>query len=261
LGLKIKDYTFVKVIGEGNYGRVYEVFNEKTQESAAAKAAPKELFKRTPKLMELMRTEIRVLKECKNENVVRYVDNFMSEKSVVIVMELCDGGELQQYLDDKGRLTENEATTFLKQIINGFKGLHEIDAMHRDFKAANVLLHQNVCKIADLGFAKQVKEGGMTTTLLGTGLTMAPEVHQEKSYGRKADIWSVGIVFYQLIYGDYPFKGQTDPEIYKNIMKNPPNFDKVNISDKARDFIQRCLTIDPKARISWKEVYSHPLII
>lgn len=133
--------------------------------------------------------------------------------------------------------------------------------MHRDFKAANVLLHQNVCKIADLGFAKQVKEEGMTTTILGTGLTMAPEVHQEKSYGRKADIWSVGIVFYQLIYGEYPFKGFSDQEIYKNIKKNPPNFDKVNISDKARDFIQRCLTIDPKARISWKEVYSHPLII
>ena len=86
MGLKIKDYTFVKVIGEGNYGRVYEVFNEKTRESSAAKAAPKELFKRTPKLMELMKTEIRVLKECKNENVVRYVDNFMSEKSIVIVM-------------------------------------------------------------------------------------------------------------------------------------------------------------------------------
>lgn len=95
MGLKIKDYTFVKVIGEGNYGKVYEVFNEKAQESAAAKVAPKELFKRTPKLMELMKTEIRVLKECKNENVVRYVDNFMSEKSIVIVMELCDGGELQ----------------------------------------------------------------------------------------------------------------------------------------------------------------------
>lgn len=251
----------MKVIGEGNYGRVYEVFNEKRQESAAAKAAPKELFKRTPKLMELMKTEIRVLKECKNENVVRYVDNFMSEKSIIIVMELCDGGELQQYLEGKGRLTENEATTFLKQIINGFKGLHEIDAMHRDFKAANVLLHQHVCKIADLGFAKQVKEEGMTTTILGTGLTMAPEVHQEKSYGRKADIWSIGIVFYQLIYGEYPFKGFSDFEIYKNILKNPPNFDKVNISDKAKDFIERCLIIDPKARISWKEVYSHPLII
>jgi serine/threonine protein kinase len=107
IGLKVKDYTFVKLIGEGNYGRVYEAFNEKTAETVAAKVVPKELFKRTPKLLELVKNEIRVLKECKNENVVRYVDNFMSEKSVIIVMELCDGGELQQYLDNKQRLTEN----------------------------------------------------------------------------------------------------------------------------------------------------------
>jgi serine/threonine protein kinase len=73
----------------------------------AAKVFPKELFKRNSKLMELVKTEIRVLKECNNENVVRYVDNFMSEKSLLIFMELCSGGELQEYLDKKERLTED----------------------------------------------------------------------------------------------------------------------------------------------------------
>lgn len=133
--------------------------------------------------------------------------------------------------------------------------------MHRDFKAANVLLQNGICKIADLGFAKQVKEESMTTTVLGTGLTMAPEVHQEKAYGRKADIWSVGVVFYQLIYGEYPFKGHSDHDILLSIKKTRPNYGKVNISERARDFIDRCLTVDPKARISWKDVYAHPLII
>ena len=94
---------------------------------------------------------------------------------MVIVMELCNGGELQDYLNDKKRLSEEEATCFLKQIINGFKGLHEVRAMHRDFKAANVLLHNGVCKIADLGFSKQLKDSnGITSTMLGTGLTCAP---------------------------------------------------------------------------------------
>ncbi len=133
--------------------------------------------------------------------------------------------------------------------------------MHRDFKAANVLLQNGVCKIADLGFAKQVKEESMTNTVLGTGLTMAPEVHQERAYGRKADIWSVGVVFYQLIYGDYPFKGLSDHDILLKIKKTRPDYGKVNISERAKDFIERCLTVDPKARISWKDVYSHPLIV
>jgi serine/threonine protein kinase len=90
-------------------------------------------------------------------------------------MEFCNGGDLEQYHADKKRLTEDEATNFLKQILNGFKGLHEVGAMHRDFKLANVLLHNGVCKIADLGFAKQMQQGrSITTTILGTSLTMAP---------------------------------------------------------------------------------------
>lgn len=71
-------------------------------------------------------------------------------------MEFCNGGDLEGYLDKKKRLTEDEATTFLKQIVNGFRGLHEVNAMHRDFKVANVLIHNGIAKIADLGFAKQL---------------------------------------------------------------------------------------------------------
>jgi serine/threonine protein kinase len=99
-------------------------------------------------------------------------------------MEYCNGGDLENYLDKKKRLTEDEATVFLKQIINGFRGLHEVNAMHRDFKVANVLLHDGICKIADLGFAKQLdKKKKMTGTILGTSLTMAPELLREQNYG------------------------------------------------------------------------------
>lgn len=105
--------------------------------------------------------------------MIRFVEKFSSEKSVFIVMEYCNGGDLEKYLDKKRRLTEDEATTFLKQIINGFKGLHEVNAMHRDFKVANVLLNHGICKIADLGFAKQMTKS-VTKTILGTSLTMAP---------------------------------------------------------------------------------------
>ncbi len=79
--------------------------------------------------------------------------------------------------------------------------------MHRDFKLANVLLHNHVCKIADLGFAKQLRDKGLTTTLLGTDETMAPEVHEGKQYGWGADIWSLGVVFYQMLYGRPPYAG------------------------------------------------------
>lgn len=142
------------------------------------------MIKQQRKLEELIATEIRVLKECHNENVVRFVDNFSTEQTQCIAMEYCNGGDLEHYLDKKKRLTEDEATVFLKQIINGFRGLHEVNAMHRDFKVANVLLHDGICKIADLGFAKQLdKKKKMTGTILGTSLTMAPELLREQNYG------------------------------------------------------------------------------
>lgn len=83
-----------------------------------------------------------------------------------------------------------------------------MDAMHRDFKAANILLHNGVAKIADLGFAKIAKN--MTATILGTSVTMAPELLENKKYDSSCDIWSVGVVYYQLLIGDYPYNAIND---------------------------------------------------
>lgn len=82
--------------------------------------------------------------------------------------------------------------------------------MHRDFKVANVLLHDGVCKIADLGFAKQIGANQMTRTMLGTTLTMAPEILEGNPYGIEADIWSIGIVYYQMVFGKYPYEAYSD---------------------------------------------------
>lgn len=132
--------------------------------------------------------------------------------------------------------------------------------MHRDFKVANVLLHQGVCKIADLGFAKQMEKKKLTGTILGTSLTMAPELLREKKYGMEADIWSVGVVYYQLLYGKYPYHGLSDLDILKKIENTKIDFSGVNLSANAKDFIQRCMTDNPSNRISWREIYDHPLI-
>ena len=90
---------------------------------------------------------------------------------------------MEEYLKKKKKLPEDEAREFLKQVLNGFLGLHEVGAVHRDFKTANILLHNGVAKIADLGFSKILKDSKMTNTILGTTVTMAPELLDNKPYG------------------------------------------------------------------------------
>lgn len=119
---------------------------------------------------------------------------------------------------------------YLKQILNGFKGLHDVGVMHRDFKLANLLVHDDVCKIADLGFAKKMGHESITYTMLGTCITMAPEVLEGNGYGFGADVWSLGVVFYQMLYGRYPYEGFTTLALLKNIKTKPLNFTGRSIS-------------------------------
>ena len=90
----MKSFTFIKVLGEGAWAIVYEAVDKNTNATVAIKAIPKSLMQQTPKLHELVQTEIRVLKQCHNENVIRYVDSFSSERTQFIAMEYCSGGDL-----------------------------------------------------------------------------------------------------------------------------------------------------------------------
>lgn len=93
----------------------------------------------------------------------------------------------------------------LKQILHGFKGLHEAGIMHRDLKPANILLHDGVCKIADFGLSENVGVGNKAHGIVGTPLTNAPEQLAGEEYGFEVDIWSIGAVYYRILYGEYPF--------------------------------------------------------
>lgn len=165
-------------------------------------------MKEVPKLKQLIQSEISILRSCDNPNVVKLIDEFDYKDHKFIVLEYCNGLELGDILLRETKIDEPTAISYLKQILNGFKGLHEVKAMHRDFKVQNVMLHDNICKIVDLGFGKQLLEGEVTRTKLGSNLTMAPEVMQGFPYDFKADIWSIGVVFYQMLFGHFPFEGR-----------------------------------------------------
>ena len=123
IGQKIKTFNFAKLLGKGAWAEVYLAIDERDKSQIAIKVISKKTIKETPKLEELVKTEIKVLKSCKNDNVIGYVDSFQSERSVFICTEFCNGGDLENYLEKKKCLTEDEAVMFLRQILNGFKVL------------------------------------------------------------------------------------------------------------------------------------------
>lgn len=149
------------------------------------------------------------------------------------------------------------------QIMNGFQVLHKNKIMHRDVKLANIFLQDDKVIIGDFGFAKSGVD--ITSTKLGTPLTMAPELLNSNgnSYTNKADLWSIGVVFYQMLYGKTPF----DARNYKDLQKKVKEYSGSNlrftkditISKECKDLLIGLLQYDSKKRIEWKEFFNHPL--
>ena len=164
---KLKDYLFLNRIGVGNYSEVWKAVEVATKNVCAIKMLDNQQIQNQPKVLELLKSEIRILKSINSENVVRLYDSFFEQNHYYLVMEYCDGGDVERFVKSKPTRTisEAEALIFFKQMLNGFQALHKEKVMHRDFKLANVLIHDGILKIADLGFSKQAE---VADTALGS---------------------------------------------------------------------------------------------
>ena len=138
------------------------------------------------------------------------------------MLEYCNEGDLSNYLKKKKFLTEEEAVDILIQILNCFKTLVSNKIMHRDFKLPNILINNGIIKIADFGFSKILEgDDSYAETMLGSPLNMAPEILQGFEYNNKCDIWSIGTVFYELLFEKPPYTANHIVELVKNIKANP----------------------------------------
>jgi serine/threonine protein kinase len=122
------------------------------------------------------------------------------------------------------------------------------------------MLHEGFCKIVDLGFGKQLRGDEVARTKLGSNLTMAPEVMQGLPYDFKADIWSIGVVFYQMLYGKFPIHARTPLALLEKAKNHDYSLESEEVSEDSKDFISKCLQFDPDERINWIDIYRHPLI-
>ena len=262
--LKLRGFDFIKKIGFGQFSEVWLAEKLKTNQIFAIKILNKDKIEQYAKVKELMQSEVRILKSIDSPNVVKLYEHLQEDGYHFFVMEYCNGGDFERlvYSKQNKRISEAETLEFLRQITNGFKALHKENAMHRDFKLANVLIHNGVYKIADLGFSKQADTA---KTPLGTAVYKAPEVMKYMRYNNKIDVWSLGVCLYEMLMGFVPFYGKYEKELLGKMMTNMISFEgkgdnKVVVSVELQQLIRRMLEPNPVRRINWSEIYAHPLI-
>ena len=261
--IDLRDLEVEKKIGSGSFGDVFSAIHRKTGEKYAIKRVnKKKIAKHGEYLLEAFHKELECMKKCNCDNSVKFYKQFETENNHNIIMELCDGdlsGEL--YKKPEGFSTE-EVKFIMSQLNNAFRKLNENNIVHRDLKLGNILIkytdesHKKfIPKLCDYGFSKELNKK-VTATHLGTPATMAPEIMKNQYYDSKSDLWSVGIIIYQLHFKGIPYIGASEDDILKKIQKKTPY--KQAKDPLLKDLIDKLLVEDPKKRLSWEEYFNHP---
>lgn len=258
-------------LGKGAFGTVF--YGHKEDDSnlkIAAKVINRSMFQNHPdkdKFIELIRREIKVLQSITNPNIVRLFDAFETVNNIYLLFEFCKDGDLSSYRSKRGNafLAETEAITFFQHICNGFKTLNSLKIIHRDIKPANILIHDGNAKIADFGFARftdDINEKAFMTEGIGTPLYMAPEIFNKSSYNSKCDVWSLGILFYELLYGKTPWMGKSSYDLFvNNILVRPLEFPLTpRRSEKVKNLIKKMLVIEVEKRVDWDFIFKDDLM-
>jgi serine/threonine protein kinase len=246
------------LLGSGAFGKVY-LGKDPTGSLVAIKTMNNDQIT-DPYMQEALQKEIKVMQTLKGPNVVRLFDVFKSQSHTYLIQEFCNGGDFRGFLTKKGKLPEADARKVLNDFLNGFSELIKNNFIHRDLKPENMLMNDGSIKIADFGFATQTSQNQMLKTCVGTPLYMSPQILSHKPYTAKSDVWSTGLIYYEMLCGKTPWPARDQLDLIQNIASMPVKYPfNIQISDLSKDFIKGCLGKDEKERFSWEEVLTHKI--
>ena len=202
LNITVEDFDFIKVIGKGYFGKVSQVRYKEDDNIFALKTLKKNKLKEA-KQIQHTKTERKILEFVNHPFIVSLKFAFQSDTKLYLVMDYYNGGELFYHLRKNNRFNEEQAKFYLAQIILAIEFLHKNKIIYRDIKPENIILdNKGYIKLTDFGLAKEdITEEVGTQTFCGTPEYLAPEIIRGDKYGKSVDIWCMGILLYEMLFG------------------------------------------------------------
>ncbi|XP_067871381.1 death-associated protein kinase 2 isoform X3 [Heterodontus francisci] len=263
-------YEIGEELGSGQFAIVKKCCEKSTGIEYAAKFIKKRQVRASRRGVrrEEIEREVNILQQIQHPNIITLHDVYENKTDVVLILELVSGGELFDFLAQKESLSEEEATAFIKQILDGVNYLHSKNIAHFDLKPENIMLLDKIpiphIKLIDFGLAHKIEDGVEFKNIFGTPEFVAPEIVNYEPLGLPADMWGIGVITYILLSGASPFLGETKQETLANISAMDYDFDEEffsHTSELAKDFIKNLLVKDTRKRLNIKDALSHPWIM
>ncbi|XP_014115335.1 PREDICTED: serine/threonine-protein kinase SIK2 isoform X2 [Pseudopodoces humilis] len=254
--VRVGFYDIEGTLGKGNFAVVKLARHRITRSEVAIKIIDKSQLDAVN--LEKIYREVQIMKMLDHPHIIKLYQVMETKSMLYLVTEFAKNGEIFDYLASHGRLSEPEARRKFWQILSAVEYCHGRKIVHRDLKAENLLLDNNMnIKIADFGFGNFYKSGEPLTTWCGSPPYAAPEVFEGQQYeGPQLDIWSMGVVLYVLVCGALPFDGPTLPILRQRVLEGRfriPYF----MSEECEHLIRRMLVLDPSKRLSIAQIKEH----
>uniref|UniRef100_A0A061R595 Sulfur stress regulator n=1 Tax=Tetraselmis sp. GSL018 TaxID=582737 RepID=A0A061R595_9CHLO len=262
-------YEKIRNLNRGSFGFVQLARRRDTRKELAIK-----FIERGDKISKNVEREIHNHRSLYHPHIIKFEEVFLTSKYIGIAMEFAAGGDLFDFVVSRGGLKEDEARWFFQQLICAVDYMHHKGVVNRDIKLENSLLTNHVkplLKICDFGYSKSDQNDSVPKSKVGTYLYVAPEVIADRNYdGKRADIWSCGVMLYAMLAGQYPFErpedkgaGVNDHQKLQNVMKRILEVDyqiprHLRVSTECQDLLSRILVREPERRITLVGIQRHP---
>jgi len=260
---KVIEDIFPKQLGSGSFGRVYLVSHNDTKQLFALKVIDKRKLMVSYGKLDIIYNEINIHSKLSHENIIKLYNVHEDKENINIIMEYAENGNLFELISkEKNGLKESVAFSYFIQVVNAVYYLHNNNIIHRDIKPENILIGKdNKVKLCDFGWAKELTLENRST-FCGTVEYMAPEIVGSENYDYSVDIWSLGILLYELLYGHSPFKASSTKNVILNIKTHELSLDDKNkkISSSCKDLITKLLNSNPQKRLKIKDILEHPFV-